>query len=426
MLKQRFVQSLTNLDRDPDPGEARRFLKHASSLISSKLADGLLDPKLVLAWLLGAVGAPGYFIGALVPIREAGALLPQILLAREIQRRPIRKGFWAAGSLLQGICALGIAGSVIFLSGATAGWAVLGCLSILSLARAACSASYKDILARTLQKGTRGTVSGIAGTIAATLVLIVAVLVSLGVIPRTTAGIGAMVAVAGLLWIVAAALFSTLNEPEGKTQEEGFDSASRLLRPLRRDSEFRRYVAVRGLLVSTALAPPFLVMLSNAGGETALGNLGLLMVASSAAAIVSSYVWGRLSDRSSRFTLAFSGALATLAIGGAAAVGLVTNGLLFAPFFVFAAQIAYEGVRAGRKTHLTDMDTDGNKPVYTALSNTMIGGLLLLGGGFGWLADVAGPALVLTIFAGMSALAAVMAMSLSEVQVSQDGTAAGS
>lgn len=41
--------------------------------------------------------------------------------------------------------------------------------------------------------------------------------------------------------------------------------------------------------------------------------------------------------------------------------------------FVFIAQIAYQGARAGRKTHMTDMDTDGRKAVYTALSNTLIG-----------------------------------------------------
>jgi hypothetical protein len=140
------------------------------------------------------------------------------------------------------------------------------------------------------------------------------------------------------------------------------------------------------------------------------------MVASSAAAIASSYIWGRLSDRSSRFTLAFSGALAALGLGGAAATGFATGGLVLAPLFVFAAQIAYEGVRAGRKTHLTDMDTHGSKAVYTALSNTMIGMLLLLGGSFGLLADLAGPSMVLAIFAGLSAVAALLALSLSEVQ----------
>ncbi len=80
------------------------------------------------------------------------------------------------------------------------------------------------------------------------------------------------------------------------------------------------------------------------------------------------------------------------------------------------AQIAYEGVRAGRKTHLTDMDANGRRPVYTALSNSMIGGLLLIGGGFGALSDIAGPAAVLAIFAALGLAGAFAAISLKEVQ----------
>ena len=42
--------------------------------------------------------------------------------------------------------------------------------------------------------------------------------------------------------------------------------------------------------------------------------------------------------------------------------------------------------------------------------------LLLAGGGFGLLADVAGPETVLAVFAAMGALAALVALRLSEVQ----------
>ncbi|MEC8574214.1 MAG: MFS transporter, partial [Pseudomonadota bacterium] len=55
---------------------------HVAALAATKLADGLIDPKLVLAWLLNAIGAPGFLIGILVPVREAGSLLPQLALAR--------------------------------------------------------------------------------------------------------------------------------------------------------------------------------------------------------------------------------------------------------------------------------------------------------------------------------------------------------
>ncbi|PIY75176.1 MAG: MFS transporter, partial [Rhodobacterales bacterium CG_4_10_14_0_8_um_filter_70_9] len=56
--------------RDPaPPAAARDFLTHVAALAATKLADGLINPKLALAWLLGALGAPAWALGLLVPIR---------------------------------------------------------------------------------------------------------------------------------------------------------------------------------------------------------------------------------------------------------------------------------------------------------------------------------------------------------------------
>jgi len=160
-------------------------LTHETSLVLTKLADGLIDPKLVLAWLLNAIGAPGYLIGVLVPVREAGSLLPQLFLASYIERHAYRKWIWAAGSALQGLAAIGMAIAALTLSGAAAGWVILVCLAVLAVARAACSASFKDILSRTVDKGQRGKVSGTAGTLAAALVFAFAILLSVNIWPRT-------------------------------------------------------------------------------------------------------------------------------------------------------------------------------------------------------------------------------------------------
>lgn len=46
--------------------EPATFLRHAGSLSMSKIADGLIDPKLVLAWLLAHSGADAVVIFALV------------------------------------------------------------------------------------------------------------------------------------------------------------------------------------------------------------------------------------------------------------------------------------------------------------------------------------------------------------------------
>jgi hypothetical protein len=112
--------------------------------------------------------------------------------------------------------------------------------------------------------------------------------------------------------------------------------------------------------------------------------------------------------------------------GGAAAITFLvaavlgflglTGGFIAIPALIFAAQIAYQGARAGRKTHLTDMESDGRTAVYTALSNTLIGVMLLAGGALGLIADMFGPSVVLFLLSLMSGLAVLTAWRLSEVQ----------
>lgn len=83
--------------------QPRNFFLHLMASLGNKLADELASARLVLPWLLGAIGAPVWMVGLLVPIREAGALLPQVFVAGFIRGRPERKGVWVAGALLQAL-----------------------------------------------------------------------------------------------------------------------------------------------------------------------------------------------------------------------------------------------------------------------------------------------------------------------------------
>ncbi len=82
--------------------------------------------------------------------------------------------------------------------------------------------------------------------------------------------------------------------------------------------------------------------------------------------------------------------------------------------------VAYQGVRLGRSTHIVDMASRDDRAAYVALSNTAIGLLLVLGGIFGFLAEITGEAAVLGIFAVLCVAAAVGARGLDEVQNVRD------
>ena len=200
--------------------QPKNFIIHLLSLTSTKVADGLLDPKLVLSWLLTHLGASSFFVGLLVPIREAGALLPQLFTAQYIRSLALRKWVWALGSIIQGACTLGIAFSAIFLEGAELGWAVVILLAILAIARSLCSVSYKDVLGKTISKSKRGSTTGFATSLASGFVLVFALLVIFEVMDRYYLVITALF-VASLLWLLAGTIFSSVNETEGATSGGG-------------------------------------------------------------------------------------------------------------------------------------------------------------------------------------------------------------
>lgn len=404
------------------------FLRHVVSLSATKTGDGLADPKLVLSWLLGTLGAPAIYVGLLVPVREAGALLPQLAIAGAIRALPQRKWVWSAGSVVQGIAVAGMALAALRLDGAVAGAAIVGLLAIFALGRSVCSVSYKDVLGKTVSKATRGTATGTAATIASTMVLAFGALLSFGIIPRTVPAIAAALLLAALLWLFAALTFATLFEVPGATGGGGnaLQVAIEEIGLLRRDAQLVRFIVTRGLLIATALAPPYVLALAGHSGGRELGRLGPFVVASALAAVTSTYFWGRLSDRSSRKVLIIAALVGAASLVGAALLGLAArNGLLppgqagvelAFPLVLYVMMIAYQGVRLGRSTHIVDMADESTRAAYTALSNTIIGVLLVGGGIFGALAARYGEVVVLSCFALMCVAAALTARGLEEVQ----------
>ena len=395
------------------------FLRHVGALSLFKAADGLVDAKLVLSWLLTALGTPAYFIGLLVPVREAGALLPQLFTAARIRALPRRKRAWALGAAVQGLAALAMLAAALTLEGAAAGAAILAALAMLALARSVCSVAYKDVLGKTIARTRRGTATGLASTVSAVAVIAFAVVLMSGEAARMAIVLGA-IALAGVFWLAAAAIFATLAEEPGAQEGggNGIRAALANLRYLGRDPQLARFVLARGLLTSTALAPPYLVMLAAGAAGDALSSLGALVLAAALASLVSSYVWGRLADRSSRRVLIYTG------LGGAASMALalvldaagLTATLWAAPLALFGLMIAHQGVRLGRSTYLVDMVDQERRPIYTAVSNTVIGVALLAAGGFGAVAAIFGAAATLALFAGLALAGSAVAYRLRELE----------
>ena len=121
----------------------------------------------------------------------------------------------------------------------------------------------------------------------------------------------------------------------------------------------------------------------------------------------------------------YAAALGTVANAVAALVAFAMPGgsasALILPALLFTLMIAHQGVRLGRSVHVVDMANLDNRATYTALSNSVVGLLLLGGGAFGIIAQLFGIGVVLALFAVMAAMAIAAASRLEEVQ-STDGS----
>ncbi|MGB0497635.1 MAG: MFS transporter [Rubricella sp.] len=385
--------------------QRRNRIVHIASLAASKTADGLMDAKLVLSWLIGAIGAPAALVGLLVPIREAGALLPQIFIAVKVNAARHRKWLWAGGAAGQALGALIVAFAAWFLGGVIGGWTILAGLTIAALSRAICSTTYKDVLGRTVGEDRRGRVTGRATAAGAVgVVLFAAVLLITGEVERLPV-VATAITLAAAFWGLAAALFTLLDEPRAEGEDP--DDPGTILRVLFEEPVLARFVAVRGLLTATALSPPFLI--AAGGGEA---PLPWLLLASAAAGASSGAIWGALSDRSTRLTLALSGAVAGALLLVAAVVPDTLASATLLPFSLLVILVAHQGVRISRSTHLANIAPEDGRAAWTAASNLAIGIVLVLAGGLSAIAAIAGTAVVLAILGAMAILGAAGALRL--------------
>ncbi len=394
------------------------FIAIFSAQVLSKLADSLASAKVVIPWFLTSVGAPAFFVGVLVPIREAGSLLPQLLIGGYVRSYPVRKWFFVAGSILQGLVVGAIALAVLYLDGLVAGVVVTLLLVLFSLARGLCSVAAKDVLGKTISKQRRGLLTGYCASAAGAITIFAGGVLASAQTSDSSEVIWVLF-VAALSWIGSAFAYARITEFSGESEGGGnaLKMAYENLTLLKTDNTFARFVLVRALLMGSGLASPYFIMLARQqSGASSLLDLGIFVVAGGSAGLVSGVIWGKLADVSSRKLMFGCGALACLLCSIAALVAayppIQNVPILVGLFFLLC--VTHEGVRLGRKIYIVDI-ADGNRRTdYVAVSNTLIGGLLLIIGSSGALLAQLSIVTVLLFYGLSSLLACIVCLKLPE------------
>lgn len=385
----------------------------------AKVGEQLSSPGTVLPWVLGAVGAPTAFVGLLVPVKDGGSLLPQLVVAGRLRAVPRRTPWWVASALVRAAAVAATALAIAAWSGATAGVAVLVALLVTSIASGVGSVAYKDVLAKTVPKGARGRVLAWRASVGGVLGVGAGLLLQANVADVDARGpfVVVLLAAAGAL-AASAGAFARVVEAAGATEggRDALQEARAGWRFLREDRAFRRFLTARSLLFAVPLATPFLTVYGQRTVDSGLGGLGVFVVATALASSLASLAWGRAADDAAQQTMAWAGVVGVASVAYALAVGglfpeVWRTAWVYAPAFL-GAGVAHAGVRLGRKTWLVDAAPDEHRPTYVATANTVIGGVTVLGGALGAAAGALGPAVALVTFAGAMAVGAVVALRL--------------
>lgn len=368
----------------------------ANALQSS--GDQMVNSATVLPWLFATLGVPPALTGLLVPIRESGSMLPQAFLTPLILRVRYRKWVFIAGALIQSLAVGTMALTAALATGLTAGVIILAALMTFSLGRCLSSIASKDVQGRTVPKGERGQINGLATTAAGFVAITLGLAIRFfGGTDLTNVQLAWLLAIGAALWVGVGLIYTGIREPNQDQDrhdpntnetEERTNTFVQMAQLLRDDKEFRRFVTVRSLLLVSSLSPPFVVTLSIQYGADTLAGLGGFIIASGIAALLGGRIFGRLADRSSKHLMSIGAGIASTivlamvilaTIPELLAENWVTNVIFIGAYFTLT--LMHTGVRIGRKTYVVDMAEGDQRTTYVAVSNTALGLVLLLIGG---------------------------------------------
>ncbi|MDA7793095.1 hypothetical protein N8985_03185 [Glaciecola sp.] len=381
-----------------------QFTRLLSISTLTQLADEIVSAKIVLPWILLSLNAPLWMLALIVPIKESGALLPQWSVQKILAAKFSTATIWRTGMVMQGAALFAIAAGMWWLVAASfAAYLVLLAVVVLSLGRALCSFTIKDIQAHNVEKGRRGKLIGAGGSAAGLVTILVALL--LWQYSAASAVIGSetpeqtvlvVLVIAGCLcyglglWL---SLYLSMPEPivpEPNTPSGvsvGSVPSLGLWRYVTYESDLRELIISRVLLMHGAIVLPLMVLLI-AERYAGISSLALVMLTSAIASFVSSYIWGWFSDYSARTTLAIAAAGCMLSLGWLLTPwGLAELYTAGAGFLLM--NLCYSGIRTARKTYLIDMVSHTKRQRYVAAGNTIVGcALLLLGSAYAGLFSI--------------------------------------
>lgn len=397
-------------------GNAIKLLAHG---VLTKFGDACFDVKTIIVWVLSALGVPMALVSLAAPIRESGSLIPQFFMVPLVKSFKRRKTIVALALVSQAIFIAAFALLAVTESDNFLGVLALCLIALVALSRSATSVGFKDLLAKSVGKSSRGKVMGLASSVAGVSSIGLGLLV-LTTKDATVATYAVIIAVGAGLFLMASVVCLSLKE-QAEPDDEGhvgdFIKNVNDALNLMKDRTFRHFVVTRAFLMSAALTSPYIVMLTyEQTSALVLDGLALFLMVSGAAYFLGGPFLGLFSDWSSKWLMVFSAMLTAAICGGLLVYLWVFEGANAWVFLVlfFVQSLAHQAARLARKTYVINIAGEDNRTLYVGASNGIMGVLLLVFGlASAWLTQVS-TLLGLTLFLVAALIAGVLAVALKD------------
>ena len=373
-------------------GDARRrFWRLSAAGICFQGGAAAVDSGTIIATLVHGLTGSVVAVGAASAILRYGWLFPQLFVAYFAQRSERRMPFYVVGAFGRAACLAALAGVLAMAGGLPQALVValfFGLWTTYAFVSGIVAVPYNDIVARSVAATRRSRLLAIRFFGGGLLALGIAAAAHqfLNAMSFPT-GYAVVVAIGALLLFASSLFFVSAGEPKAPPREDPPDGFIDFLRQgvavFRGDRRFRLFVYGQWLGGAVTMALPFYILQATAVRGGAL-DVGFLLGAQTAGALLSNALWGWWGDRFGKRGL-LEGVtllravppLLTLVWTPLAVSGDAPALAGFAVVFFLLGAVG-NGITIAMLGYLMEISPDDRRPAYSGYFNALVAPAALL------------------------------------------------
>jgi len=406
---------------------SRNFWLGVTSGVAYNLYRALVNTDLVIIWFISELTRSNLLISLLMPIEQGGWYFPQLLLSGYLQRQPrtlpVYRIMGAVRTIACGVLTL----SLFLLDDPQALLAIFFVLfTATSLAGGIAGLPFMDVVAKTVPPTRRGAFFGwrrlIGGSLGLAGGALVKVVLSPGFGLAFPANYAFLFFLGFLCLIVMVVSFSLVIEPPEKVDPQPVGLSEQLRRAVRLPAQHRsygRYLVLRLIVIAATYALPFYAVYARRVLNAPEDMVGIYLIGSTLASVLSNLIWSRISDRKGNRLLMRLVALTALLPPAVAlsiahlSEGTIDKSLLFTLVFVLSG--AHQTASfIGSSNYLLELAPPGKRALYLGFSNTIIGVAIFMSPLSGAIVDLLGFEPLFLFSLACSLVAIVFSLGLEE------------